>query len=184
MSAKIPPLVALARLIDSVNAWLGRICAWLPIFLVIGTALVVLLRYGFGIGATGLQEAVMYAHALVFMGAAAWALQQGAHVRVDILYQRFSARTKEAVNLFGTLVLLLPTCGFLLWLSWSYVGASWATLEGSPEAGGLPFVYLQKSIILVLVVSLLLQAISALILGVYRLAGRIPFEEHTEVQHG
>src|SRR5690606_21998664 len=98
MSSKIPPLVALARLMDSVNASLGRICAWLPIFLVIGTALVVLLRYSFGIGATGLREAVIYAHALVFMGAAAWALQQGAHVPVDVLYQRLSACTKEAVN--------------------------------------------------------------------------------------
>lgn len=184
MSAKTPPLLAFACLIDSLNAWLGRICAWLPVFLVIGTALVVVLRYGFGIGATGLQELVMYGHALVFMGAAAWALQQGAHVRVDILYQRFSARTKEVVNMFGTLVLLLPTCGFLLWLSWGYVGAAWATLEGSPEAGGLPFVYLQKSIILVLVISLLLQAISILIKGVYRLAGRLPFEDQAEVQHG
>ena len=184
MSAKTPPLVAFACLIDSINAWLGRICAWLPVFLVIGTAVVVVLRYGFGIGATGLQEAVMYGHALVFMGAAAWALQQGAHVRVDILYQRFSTRTKEVVNMFGTLVLLLPTCGFLLWLSWNYVGAAWATLEGSPEAGGLPFVYLQKSIILLLVISLLLQAISNLIKGAYRLAGRLPFEEQAEVQHG
>lgn len=184
MSAKTPPLVAFARLIDSLNAWLGRICAWVPVFLVVGTALVVVLRYGFGVGATALQEAVMYGHALVFMGAAAWALQQGAHVRVDIFYQRFSTRTKEVVNIFGTLVLLVPICAFLLWLSWGYVSAAWATREGSPEAGGLPFVYLQKSIILVLVISLLLQAVSALIMGAYRLAGRIPFEENTEVQHG
>ena len=127
MSETTPPLVAFARLIDSLNARLGRICAWVPVFLVAGTTLVVILRYGFGIGATALQEAVMYSHALVFMGAAAWALQQGAHVRVDILYQRFSTRTKEVVNMFGTLVLLLPTCGFLLWLSWSYVGAAWAS---------------------------------------------------------
>ncbi len=184
MSAPTPPLVAFARLIDSSNAWLGRICAWLPVFLVAGTALVVVLRYGFGMGATALQEAVMYGHALVFMGAAAWAMQLGAHVRVDIFYQRFSTRTKEVVNIFGTLVLLLPVCGFLLWLSWGYVSASWATHEGSSEAGGLPFVYLQKSIILILVISLLLQAISNLIKGVYRLIGRIPFEENAEVQHG
>lgn len=184
MSAKTPPLVAFARLIDSLNAWLGRICAWVPIFLVAGTAFVVILRYAFGIGATALQEAVLYGHALVFMGAAAWALQEGAHVRVDIFYQRFSIRNKELVNMFGTLVLLLPICGFLLWLSWGYVSASWATREGSAEAGGLPFVYLQKSIILLLVISLLLQSISALIKGFYRLTGRIPFEEKTEVQHG
>ena len=83
MSKHAPPLLGLARAIDAVNARFGQACAWLTLFLVIGTAVVVVLRYGFGIGATALQEAVLYAHALVFMGAAAWVLQRNGHVRVD-----------------------------------------------------------------------------------------------------
>lgn len=181
MSNHAPPLLALARVIDAVNARFGQACAWLTMFLVLGTAVVVVLRYGFGIGATALQEAVLYAHALVFMGAAAWVLQRNGHVRVDIFYQRFSPRHQALVEILGTLLFLLPVCLFLGWASWDYVSNSWSTLEGSSESGGLKFVYLQKSIILVLVACLALQGISELIKGAYTLAGRLP---NQEISHG
>lgn len=174
-----PPLLAVARRIDDLIALFGRLCAWMTLFLVFATAIVVVLRYGFSIGAVALQEAVMYAHALVFMGASAWAMQRGAHVRVDILHQKFSPRRKALVDLLGHLFLLLPVCLFLAWNSWDYVTSSWATREVSNEASGLKFVYLQKSIILVLVVGLVVQALSELIKCIYLLAGRIP-EESTD----
>lgn len=183
MSKHAPPLLALARLIDTLNARFGQVCAWLTLFLVLGTAVVVVLRYGFGIGATALQEAVLYAHALVFMGAAAWTLQRNGHVRVDIFYQRFSPRYQALVEVLGTLLFLLPVCLFLGWASWDYVSNSWSTLEASSESGGLKFVYLQKSIILVLVVSLALQGIAEIIKAAYLVAGRLPISE-PEVKHG
>ncbi|HBX56693.1 TRAP transporter small permease subunit [Pseudomonas sp. UBA2684] len=181
MSDKSPLPLSIAHFIDALNTRFGQACAWLTLFLVLGTALVVVLRYGFGIGATALQEAVLYAHALVFMGAAAWTLQRNAHVRVDIFYQKFSGRRQALVDSLGTLLFLLPLCLFLGWSSWDYVGNSWATFEGSSESGGLKFVYLQKSIILVLVISLVLQGISDLIKSAYMLAGRLP---EPEVKHG
>jgi TRAP-type mannitol/chloroaromatic compound transport system permease small subunit len=181
MSDKPPLLLGLARLIDSLNAHIGKACSWLTLFLVIGTALVVLLRYGFGIGATALQEAVLYAHALIFMGCAAWALQRNAHVRVDIFYQKFSGRRQAVVEILGTLLFLMPLCLFLGWASWDYVSNSWASLEGSSESGGLKFVYLQKTIILILVGGLLLQGVSNLIKSIYLLSGHLP---EPEVNHG
>ncbi|MCH2339864.1 MAG: TRAP transporter small permease subunit [Pseudomonas sp.] len=181
MSKHAPPLLGLARVIDAVNARFGQACAWLTLFLVLGTAVVVVLRYGFGIGATALQEAVLYAHALVFMGAASWVLQRNGHVRVDIFYQRFTPRYQALVEVLGTLLFLLPVCLFLGWASWDYVANSWATLEGSSESGGLKFVYLQKSIILVLVICLILQGISEIIKAGYAMAGRLPEQE---VKHG
>jgi TRAP-type mannitol/chloroaromatic compound transport system permease small subunit len=177
MSKHAPPLLGLARVIDAVNARFGQACAWLTLFLVLGTAIVVVLRYGFGIGATALQEAVLYAHALVFMGAAAWVLQRNGHVRVDIFYQRFTPRYQALVEVLGTLLFLLPVCLFLGWASWDYVANSWATLEGSSESGGLKFVYLQKSIILVLVICLILQGLSEIIKAGYAMAGRLPEQE-------
>lgn len=166
---------------QAINAVLGRSCAWLTLFLVLGTACVVVLRYAFGIGATALQEAVMYAHALTFMGTAAWALQRNAHVRVDILYQNFSVRKQALVNTSGHLFLLLPMCLFLGWNSWSYVTSSWLMQETSGEAGGLGFMYLQKSIILLLVGSLLLQCFADLVVLIQQLRTPVSTEE---VQHG
>ncbi|WP_457788408.1 TRAP transporter small permease subunit [Pseudomonas sp. PL-6] len=181
MSDKPSLPLALAHLIDALNALFGKACAWLTLFLVLGTAVVVVLRYGFGIGATALQEAVLYAHALVFMGATAWVLQRNGHVRVDIFFQNFSGRRQALVEILGNLLFLLPVCLFLGWASWDYVSNSWATLEASSESGGLKFVYLQKSIILVLVVSLVLQGIANLIKALYVISGRLPAPE---VKHG
>lgn len=153
----------IARLIDTLNSVMGRTLSWLTLVMVLLTVFVVAMRYGFDKGATATQEWVMYCHALVFMGAAAWTLQRDAHVRVDIFFRSMPPRRQALVDLTGSLIFLLPVCLFLAWNSWDYVAVSWARNERSAEAGGLPWVYWQKSIILLLVVSLLLQALSQII---------------------
>lgn len=155
--------LCLARAIDSVNDWLGRSVAWLSVLMVMLTCLIVLLRYAFDIGATATQELVMYAHSLAFLGAASWALQRDAHVRVDIFFRRFSSKGQALIDFCGTLLFLLPMCLFLAWNCWDYVSVAWQRQERSADAGGLQWVYVQKSFILLLVASLLLQALSQLI---------------------
>lgn len=132
-----------------VNRWLGRAVAWLTVAMVAGMVTVVLLRHALGIGATALQEAVIYLHALVFLVAAAHTLDNDGHVRVDVLYRGWRARTRAWVNCLGAFCLLLPLAIFMFVASLDYVVASWSRLESSPSPDGLPFVYLLKSVILV-----------------------------------
>ncbi|RPH99002.1 MAG: TRAP transporter small permease subunit [Lysobacterales bacterium] len=139
-------------------AMLGRTVSWLTLLMTLLAFGIVVLRYGFNLGWIWLQESVTYLHALVFMVAAAWAFQTDDHVRVDIFYRARSERYRNWVDLVGTLVLLLPFCLFLLVIGWDYVAASWANREASREAGGLPLVWLLKSLILVLPALLLLQS--------------------------
>jgi len=139
--------------------WSGRAVSWLTLIMVIVTFIVVVLRYVFDIGWIALQESITYMHAMVFLVGASWAMQHDAHVRVDIFYSRFSTRTKAWVDLFGSLLLLLPVMIFIAWISWEYVIDSWEVLEGSREAGGLPAVFLLKSLIVVLAIMLILQAL-------------------------
>jgi len=138
----------------------GRAVSWLTLVMVVLTFAIVFLRYGLNQGWIWLQESVTYIHAMVFMIAAAWAFQTDEHVRVDIFYRDRSPRYKAWVNLLGTLIFLLPFSLFLLVIGWDYVAASWAVMETSREAGGLPLVYLLKSLILVLPVLLLIQSYS------------------------
>jgi len=145
---------AMARLI----AALGRAVAWLTLVMTLLTFAIVILRYGFNLGWIWLQESVTYLHALIFMVAAAWAFQTDDHVRVDIFYRARSDRYRAAVNLAGTLLFLVPFSVFLLLIGWDYVAAAWATREASREAGGLPLVWLLKSLILLLPTLLLLQS--------------------------
>ena len=144
--------------IEAFIDWTGRTVSWLSLLLVLVMFLVVVLRYAFDSGSIALQEVTTYLHATVFLTGMAYTLQQDAHVRVDIFYTRFSKQTKAWVDLFGALFLLLPFMLFVSWISWLYIADSWSVLEGSREAGGLPGVFLLKSLILVMTTLLSLQA--------------------------
>lgn len=161
-----------------INEWIGRAVAWLTLLMVIITFTVVVLRYGFDQGSIAMQESVMYLHALNFMLGAAYTLKHDAHVRVDIFYQQMGPRGRAGVDLFGTLLLLLPVCGFIFWTSWDYVAAAWAVQESSGEAGGLPFVYLLKSLLLLMPSLLMIQAAVIIVNATLILQGKPGLLEH------
>ncbi|URQ73478.1 TRAP transporter small permease subunit [SAR86 cluster bacterium] len=122
------------------------------------TAYVVVSRYVFGIGILSLQELIIYCHGITFLVCSAYALKKDQHVRVDIFYRKFSKRRKKIINLFGNIFFLQPMLWVILILSIDYVSFSWLIKETSAEPGGLPFVYLYKSIILVSAVLLIMQS--------------------------
>lgn len=160
-----------AALLDRFAEATGRIIAWLTLCMVLITFSVVIMRYLFQSGSIALQESVSYLHACVFMLGAAYTLKHDGHVRVDILYQRYSARTRAWIDLLGTLLLLFPVCLFILFSSLEYVTASWSIQEGSREAGGLDGVFLLKTTIPVMAVLLLLQGCSIILHKVLLLSG-------------
>jgi TRAP-type mannitol/chloroaromatic compound transport system permease small subunit len=144
--------------IDRFTAAIGRAASWCALFIVLAGFVVVLLRYVLGIGSIWLQESILYAHAALFLLAAAWTLGVGGHVRVDVFYAHASPRAKAWVDLFGAIFLLLPFALMVTVLALPYVERSWGILERSPETSGLPFVYLLKTLIPVFGYLLALQA--------------------------
>jgi TRAP-type mannitol/chloroaromatic compound transport system permease small subunit len=161
----------LADRLDQVAELTGRCIAWLTLATVLTAVSVVMLRYLFSSGSIALQEAVTYLHAAVFMLAAAYTLKHDGHVRVDIIYQKLSARGRAWVDLLGTLLLLFPVCLFMLFSSLDYVAAAWAIQEGSREAGGLDGVYLLKTAIPVSAMLLMLQGCAMLMRNALVLLG-------------
>ena len=157
------PLLRIAARLDSLAETTGRLTAWLALLLVLVMFSVVVLRYLFEFGSIALQESTLYLHASLFMLGAAYTLKVDGHVRVDIFYRRLSAHGKALVNLLGTLLLLLPVCGFMVWISWDYVTTAWALRESSPEAGGLPLVYLLKTLIPLGALLLIIQGVSLML---------------------
>jgi TRAP-type mannitol/chloroaromatic compound transport system permease small subunit len=150
----------LVRIIDSFTEVLGKMISWLTLLMVLLTFTIVVLRYGFNLGWIAMQESVLYFHGIVFMLGAAYTLKHDGHVRVDIFYQKFSLKQKAWVNLLGGLVLLMPVCIFIFFISINYVLAAWQIMERSPEAGGLPLVYLNKTLILTLAVTMVFQGVA------------------------
>ena len=154
----------------------GSAVAWLTIVMVLGTFVIVVLRYGFDLGWIAMQESITWMHAAVFMLGTAYTLKRDEHVRVDIFYRGMSVRYRAAVNLAGTAVFLLPMTVFLAISSWDYVWTSWVIREASREAGGLPypFVPILKSLIPATAVLLSLQGVANLIGSVMILINRMP----------
>jgi TRAP-type mannitol/chloroaromatic compound transport system permease small subunit len=166
-----PRLLAIAALLDRLSGWTGRTLSWLSLFMVVVTFLVVVLRYILDLGWIAMQESVTYMHAALFMLGAAYTLERNGHVRVDIIYQRMSRRRRAWVDLLGTLLLLTPVCGFIAWVGWEYVAESWSVREGSREAGGIPAVYLLKTLILLMPLLVSLQGLSVVLRNALFLAG-------------
>jgi TRAP-type mannitol/chloroaromatic compound transport system permease small subunit len=161
----------LARAIESLIEWSGRAVSWLTLAMVLITVAVVALRYLFDLGWIAMQESITALHALVFLIGAAYTLKHDAHVRVDIFYRGMSPVKQAWVDILGTLLLLLPTCVFIFWISWEYVASSFELREGSRESGGLPGVYLLKAVILAMAVMMVLQGLAMLIRNALVIAG-------------
>lgn len=153
-------MTRIADAIDSLTRAIGRTVAWLALAIVLLQFVLVLARYLFGVGSIWLNESVIYGHATLFLMAAAWTLQTGGHVRVDVFYAEASPRTRAVIDLFGSLLLLLPFALLLLYLSLPFAARSWAVLERSQETSGLPFVYLLKTLVPAFAVLMALQGIA------------------------
>ena len=153
----------LAQTIDSVSRSVGNAVAFAAIAMALVTTTVVILRYGFGQGAIAAQESVLYLHGALFMLGAAPTLLTDKHVRVDVFYRNFTDRQKHWVNTIGHTVFTLPFCTLIVFGSWGYVSESWSIMESSPEPGGIPAVFLLKTLIPAMALLLALQAVSLII---------------------
>jgi len=151
--------------------WTGRTISWLVLAMVLVTFMVVLLRYVFDMGWIALQESISYFHSLVFLIGAAYTLKQNGHVRVDIFYNRLGKKGRAWVDLIGHVLILMPVMIFIIWVSMPYIMDSWRVAESSREAGGLPGVYLLKSLILVMAALLILQGLAMILKALLTVTG-------------
>ena len=119
-----------------------------------------------------MQEAVMYMHGIVFMLGIPYTLKHRGHVRVDIIHQKLSTKGKAYIDTFGTLVFLFPVAIFLFLSSLDYVAFSWSVYETSAMPGGLPGVFIIKTLIPVMAILLFLQGIADLLRNVIILVDR------------
>jgi TRAP-type mannitol/chloroaromatic compound transport system permease small subunit len=175
------PLLAFARGIDRVNDAVYAAIRWLTLAMILLGAFNALARYltkytGLNLASNAYIDLQWYMFSLIFLLGAAYGLNREAHVRVDVLYSRVSARARAWIDLAGTALFLIPFCVVMLWASWPAVRNSWAVRETSPDPGGL-IRYPIKTLLLVSFTLLLLQALAQLVKKAAGLAGRVPLDD-------
>jgi len=157
------------KLADGIDTFIdvvGRITAWSSFALAVVMGSNVLLRYGFSYGSVWAQELEWHLMAPICLFGMSYALRHGEHVRVDVLYDSFSLKTKELVNLIAA-ILAMTLSVLVIYLSWSYVGQSWSMSEGSANPGGIPARYILKALIPVGFALFFVQSLSGAIRSYY-----------------
>jgi TRAP-type mannitol/chloroaromatic compound transport system permease small subunit len=135
-------LLRLARGIDRITGGLARVAAVAIVLLVVVGAFNAILRtvdaeFGTQFSSNRWLELQWYLFSVAFLLGGPWALSVGAHVRVDVLHERFPRKVAAWIDLVGTLVLLLPFCTFAMWVCWDAVAESWRIREVSNDPDGL-----------------------------------------------
>jgi TRAP-type mannitol/chloroaromatic compound transport system permease small subunit len=156
-------LIRISSLFDKINEFVGKNISWFIILMVIVQLAIVMSRYIYGIGFLKLQELLIYLHGSLFTLAAGYTLLKDEHVRVDLIYREASQKYKSLINIFGSLIFLIPFCLLTFSTSLPYVRRSWKILEGSPETSGLNAVFILKTVLIIFPILLLLQSFSIII---------------------
>ena len=149
--------------IENITSKIGKKVSWLILFMTLIAFSVALLRYFFNIGFVWMQELYIWMHGLVFLLAAAYTLQEDKHVRVDIFYRRFSETYKAYVNIFFSILFIIPFILIVSKYSIPYILKSWISLEKSREAGGVKFLYIYKTSIILFCFFLFIQTIALIL---------------------
>jgi TRAP-type mannitol/chloroaromatic compound transport system permease small subunit len=166
-------LLRLCRPIDALSVWMGRLAMVFVLVTTIVSAGNAVMRKAFDISSNALLEVQWYLFAGVFMLAAGYTLLRNAHVRIDFVSARLSARTRNWVDVVGILLVLVPFCLICIYLSWPLFAGAWTSGEMSQNAGGLVRwpVYLLMPLGFAL---LLLQGLSELVKRIAFLRGTGP----------
>ena len=138
-SRHVLPETALSRCVDPWLRRLGAASSWLWLVLLLVVVLNVLLRYAFGEGRIEFEELQWHLYAVGFLVALATGVEADVHVRVDVLAERFTPRTRAWVDLYGLLLLFLPFVALVLVYGVPFVLFSWRGAEVSAAPGGLPY---------------------------------------------
>jgi len=174
-------LLRLSHAIDWLNERVGRLVYWLVLIMVLISAGNATSRYALNIASNAWLELQWYLFAAVFLLCSGYTFLHSEHIRIDVLNARLSRRTQIWIDIFGTVVFMLPMCGYILWLSWPVFVNAWTSGETSMNAGGLirwPVRFLVPAGFFLLT----LQGISELIKRVAYLNGLIadPVEHHED----
>ncbi len=147
------------RAVDAIAEGCGHLAAVCASLLVLLTAGLVV-AFSLGHGSVKVQDLVLWLNAAMVMLGLGYALKSRAHVRIDVFSSRWSERTRAQVEVLGILVLLLPLCAAIAWLSFDYVAMSWRVSERSASSGGLAGLYLAKTLLPVGALLLALQGLA------------------------
>ena len=155
-------LLAISRGIDRMNTVIGRSVAWLILVAILVSAINAIVRKVFSVSSNAWLELQWYLFGAAFMLASAYTLLQNEHIRIDVVYGRWSRRVQHWIDLLGTLLFLLPFTVLMIWVVAPRLIQNIAAQEVSMNAGGL-LIWPARALLLAGFVLLLIQGLSEIV---------------------
>ena len=148
------------KLIDNTSEITGRIISWLVIVLTLVLGYEIVARYLFGAPTKWAFDLSYMIGGTFFLMGEAYTLKHRQHVRIDIFYGRFSARTRAAIDVVFYLLLFFPLWGGILYTLFPYVAFSWEVGERSMQGYWQPILYPFKTVMPIGVGLFMLQGLA------------------------
>lgn len=140
-------LLRIDAVCENAIVWVGRIAAWVAIFLVIVIIFDVVTRRFFVLGSTKLQELEWHIHAVLFMFCLGYGYIKDTHVRIDLVRERLSTKTKQWIELIGCLFFMIPYSFIIIFHGVDWWQRSFELNEMSASATGLPYRWIIKAVL-------------------------------------
>ncbi|MBX9711342.1 MAG: TRAP transporter small permease subunit [Xanthobacteraceae bacterium] len=166
-------LLKLSRGIDAFTTFVGRWVSWLIVIAVVISAGNAIIRKVFDASSNAYLELQWVLFSAVFLFCSPWTLLSGEHIKIDIINHTLPLKVRSWIDMIGHLLFLVPFCVVLIWTSIPFFLVSFHQNEQSFSAGGLPQ-WPAKSLIMIGVSLLLLQAISEIIKRATVMQGLLP----------
>jgi len=154
-----PVLIRIDRAFERVSSWVGSFSAVLLLLLLTNVFYDVVMRYVFNDVSIGMQELEWHLYSMIFLFGIAYTLSVDGHVRVDLVYERLSARKRALIDILGTLLLLWPFCFLVAGYGIGFAHEAYQFGETSGDPGGLPYRWLIKAMIPVAFVCVLVSSV-------------------------
>ena len=146
--------------IDKTSVIVGQVSSYLVLLSITLITISVILRYFFSRTYVALDEIQYYLYSIIFLFGFSYVYKEDGHIKVDILYQKFSEKKRRIISLLGTLFLAIPWTASVCYFSFKYFQRSYAVSERSTQPTGLPGLYILKFILFLAFVLFLIQAVS------------------------
>ena len=173
-------LLKISNGIDAFTKWMGKRLAWLILLAVVVSALNAVVRKSFDTSSNSWLELQWVLFSIVFLLCSSWTLLDNEHIRIDIVNNLLPKPVRNAIELIGHGVFLLPLCIIMIITGGPFFMRSVEINEQSGNAGGLPQ-WPAKSLIIIGFTMLLVQGISELIKRIAVMRGLIPDPHASQV---
>lgn len=130
-------LLKFSATVDGLNDRVGRAMIWLVLIVVVISSGNAVFRFAFNMSSNALLEIQWYLFSAIFLLSAGYVLKRNEHIRIDVLFGRYSERTQNWIDVFGFIVFLLPMGLLVTYLSWTVFTLAWHSGEMSSNPGGL-----------------------------------------------